>query len=103
MAGKADLSQCTTAWLLLLLSAKIAAFLDDHQVFIMDWSDASQVPLAEGQFDLSDYIDYCIRIFEPLGPVLHVVAVCQPVVAFWQPLPAWNPMFIRWCRARPRF
>jgi poly(3-hydroxybutyrate) depolymerase len=63
-----------------LLRGTVAAFLEDHQVFITDWSDAKQVPLAEGQFDLSDYIDYCIAIFESLGPDLHVVAVCQPVV-----------------------
>jgi poly(3-hydroxybutyrate) depolymerase len=63
-----------------LLRGTVAAFLDDHQVLITDWSDARQVPLAEGQFDLSDYIDYCIAIFESLGPDLHVVAVCQLVV-----------------------
>jgi poly(3-hydroxybutyrate) depolymerase len=63
-----------------LLRGTVAAFLDSHQVFITDWSDAKQVPLFEGQFDLSDYVDYCIRMFEALGPDLHVMAVCQPAV-----------------------
>ena len=63
-----------------LLRSTVAAFLDDHQVFITDWHDAKQVPLTEGRFDLSDYIDCCIAIFEALGPDLHVLAVCQPVV-----------------------
>ncbi len=63
-----------------LLRGTVAAFLDSHQVFITDWSDAKQVHLSEGRFDLSDYVDYCIAMFEALGPDLHVMAVCQPAV-----------------------
>jgi poly(3-hydroxybutyrate) depolymerase len=63
-----------------LLRGTVAAFLDSHQVFITDWSDAKQVPQSEGRFDLSDYVDYCISMFATLGPDLHVMAVCQPAV-----------------------
>src|SRR4051812_39071425 len=63
-----------------LLRGTVAAFLDTHQVFITDWADAKQVPLSAGRFDLDDYIDYCIAMFEALGPDLHVMAVCQPSV-----------------------
>src|SRR5215213_296848 len=63
-----------------LLRGTVEAFLPTHQVFITDWVDARQVPLAEGRFDLDDYIDYLIAIFQALGPNLHVVAVCQPSV-----------------------
>jgi poly(3-hydroxybutyrate) depolymerase len=63
-----------------LLRGTVAAFLDSHQVFITDWSDAKQVALKEGQFDLSDYVDYCLAMFAVLGPNLHVMAVCQPAV-----------------------
>jgi poly(3-hydroxybutyrate) depolymerase len=63
-----------------LLRGTVAAFLDSHQVFITDWSDAKRVPQSEGLFDLSDYVDYCIAMFEALGPDLHVMAVCQPAV-----------------------
>ncbi|CAX17060.1 polyhydroxybutanoate depolymerase (plasmid) [Methylorubrum extorquens DM4] len=63
-----------------LLRGTVAAFLDTHQVFITDWADAKQVPLAAGRFDLDDYIDYCMAMFEALGPDLHVMAVCQPSV-----------------------
>jgi len=63
-----------------LLRGTVAAFLDSHQVFITDWADAKDVPLSEGQFDLSDYVDYCLAMFETLGPDLHVMAVCQPAV-----------------------
>jgi polyhydroxyalkanoate depolymerase len=63
-----------------LLRGTVAAFLNSHQVFITDWSDARDVPVAEGTFDLSDYVDYCMDIFQALGPELHVMAVCQPAV-----------------------
>lgn len=63
-----------------LLRGTVEAFLDSHQVFITDWSDAKQVPASEDQFDLSDYVDYCISMFNVLGPDLHVMAVCQPAV-----------------------
>src|SRR6195952_4497133 len=63
-----------------LLRGTVAAFLDTHQVFITDWADAKQVPLSAGRFDLDDYIDYCIAMFEALRPDLHVMAVCQPSV-----------------------
>ncbi|MFJ7441343.1 polyhydroxyalkanoate depolymerase [Methylorubrum thiocyanatum] len=63
-----------------LLRGTVAAFLDTHQVFITDWADAKQVPLSAGRFDLDDYIDYCMAMFEALGPDLHVMAVCQPSV-----------------------
>src|ERR1700712_937523 len=63
-----------------LLRGTVAAFLDTHQVFITDWTDAKEVPLSAGCFDLDDYVDYCIAIFEALGPDLHVMAVCQPSV-----------------------
>ena len=63
-----------------LLRGTVDAFLPNHQVFITDWADARQVPLAAGRFNLDDYIDYLISIFQALGPDLHVVAVCQPSV-----------------------
>ncbi|CAO4182618.1 polyhydroxyalkanoate depolymerase [Methylorubrum populi] len=63
-----------------LLRGTVEAFLPSHQVFITDWSDARQVPLASGRFGLDEYIDTCIALFEALGPDLHVTAVCQPSV-----------------------
>lgn len=63
-----------------LLRGTVSAFLDTHQVFITDWEDARDIPLTEGHFDLDSYIDYCIAMFEALGPDLHVAAVCQPSV-----------------------
>ena len=54
--------------------------LPGHDVYITDWIDARMVPLADGSFDLDDYIDYLIAIHHHLGPGVHVMAVCQPSV-----------------------
>ena len=63
-----------------LLKGTVASLLERHDVYLTDWRDASQVPLAEGPFDLDDYIDTVIAFFEELGPGTHVIAVCQPSV-----------------------
>jgi poly(3-hydroxybutyrate) depolymerase len=63
-----------------LLRGTVEAFLPTHEVYITDWIDARMVPMSEGHFDLNDYIDYMIEIFELIGPDVHVMAVCQPSV-----------------------
>ena len=63
-----------------LLRGTVEAFLPNHDVYITEWQDARMVPLAEGPFDLDDYIDYVISILHFLGGDVHVVAVCQPSV-----------------------
>jgi poly(3-hydroxybutyrate) depolymerase len=63
-----------------LLRGTVETFLPTHQVMITDWTDARMVPLAEGSFDLDDYIDYLKAMFRHFGPDLHVMAVCQPAV-----------------------
>jgi poly(3-hydroxybutyrate) depolymerase len=63
-----------------LLRGTVEAFLPDAEVYITDWTDARQVPLTSGTFDLDSYIDYVIEILQFLGPETHVIAVCQPSV-----------------------
>jgi poly(3-hydroxybutyrate) depolymerase len=63
-----------------LLRGTVEAFLPTHDVYITDWVDARSVPLSDGKFDMDDYIQYLIEIFEFLGPETHVMAVCQPSV-----------------------
>jgi poly(3-hydroxybutyrate) depolymerase len=62
-----------------LLRGTVEAFLPGHEVYITDWTDARMVP-ATLTFDLDDYIDHLIAIFQMLGPDTHVMAVCQPAV-----------------------
>ena len=63
-----------------LLRGTVEAFLPNHEVYITDWQSARSVPLADGRFDLDDYIDYIISMLHMLGGDVHVVAVCQPSV-----------------------
>jgi poly(3-hydroxybutyrate) depolymerase len=61
-----------------LLRGTVQAFLQDHDVYITDWSNARNVPMLEGRFDFHDYIDHVRDMMRALGPRPHVVAVCQP-------------------------
>lgn len=63
-----------------LLRGTVERMLPKHDVFITDWRDAKLVPLADGGFDLDDYIDYLIEFLEAIGPGAHMLAVCQPAV-----------------------
>ena len=61
-----------------LLRGTVEAFLQDHDVYISDWSNARDVPMLDGRFDFHDYIDHVRFMLRALGPRPHVVAVCQP-------------------------
>ncbi len=63
-----------------LLRGTVETFLPDHEVYITDWQDARNVPLAAGTFDLDDYIDTMRDMFRHFGGDVHVFAVCQPSV-----------------------
>jgi poly(3-hydroxybutyrate) depolymerase len=63
-----------------LLRGTVRTMLANHDVYVTDWVDAKMVPLAEGRFDLDDYIDYLISMLHRLGGGVHVMAVCQPAV-----------------------
>jgi poly(3-hydroxybutyrate) depolymerase len=63
-----------------LLRGTLERMLERHVVYITDWADAKLVPVAEGRFDLDDYIDYLIAFLEYVGPGAHMMAVCQPSV-----------------------
>jgi poly(3-hydroxybutyrate) depolymerase len=63
-----------------LLRGTVEAFLATHRVYVTDWTDARMAPLALGGFDLDDYVDYLRAMLEHLGPGVHTLGVCQPVV-----------------------
>jgi poly(3-hydroxybutyrate) depolymerase len=63
-----------------LLRGTVEAMLPHADVYVTDWIDARDVPVAEGSFDLDDYIDYLFDMLALLGPDAHVMAVCQPSV-----------------------
>jgi poly(3-hydroxybutyrate) depolymerase len=61
-----------------LLRSTVEAFLPDHEVFVASWADAREVPIADGRFDLNDYIEYVREMIQVVGPQAHVVGICQP-------------------------
>ena len=67
-----------------LLRGTVERMLPLADVYITDWRDAKLVPLADGRFDLDDYIDYLVAFLEHIGtegdPRAHMLAVCQPSV-----------------------
>jgi poly(3-hydroxybutyrate) depolymerase len=63
-----------------LLRGTVEAMLPDHDIYITDWQNARDVPLALGKFDLEDYITYVMDFVRKLGPETHLLAVCQPAV-----------------------
>jgi poly(3-hydroxybutyrate) depolymerase len=63
-----------------LLRDTVKALLQDHKVFITDWTDARMVPLTDGAFHLDDYVEYVQEFIRFIGPNVHVISVCQPTV-----------------------
>jgi polyhydroxyalkanoate depolymerase len=63
-----------------LVRETVRTLLRDHDVYLTDWHNARDIPLAEGRFGFDEYTDHLIRFLEHLGPGAHVVAVCQPCV-----------------------
>ncbi len=64
-----------------LVRETCAALLADHDVYVTDWIDARNVPLAHGAFSLADYVSDLRGFLRALDAKnLHVLAVCQPTV-----------------------
>jgi poly(3-hydroxybutyrate) depolymerase len=63
-----------------LLRGTVEVMLPDHDVYITDWKNARDIPLAEGRFGLQEFTDHLIRFLGVIGPGSHIVAVCQPAV-----------------------
>ena len=63
-----------------LLRGTVRTLLADHDVYITDWHNARDVPLADGPFGFDDYVDHLVQFLGAMGEGSHVVAVCQPAV-----------------------
>ncbi|WP_041368391.1 polyhydroxyalkanoate depolymerase [Methylocella silvestris] len=64
-----------------LLKATVKTMLQHHDVYITDWRNIRDIPIAEGEFSFDTYVDHVIDFLRVMGPRSHVVAVCQPCVA----------------------
>jgi poly(3-hydroxybutyrate) depolymerase len=63
-----------------LLRDTVRSLLQDHKVYITDWTDARMVPEQAGAFHLDDYVHYVQEFIRHIGPDVHVISVCQPTV-----------------------
>src|SRR3712207_3939973 len=63
-----------------LIRPTIRTLLSDHDVYVIDWHNARDIPAEHGPFGLDEYIDHVMEALRHLGPDTHVVAVCQPAV-----------------------
>ncbi|MFC5950951.1 polyhydroxyalkanoate depolymerase [Pseudonocardia lutea] len=61
-----------------LLRPTVRMLLSDHDVYVLDWHNARDVPVEEGRFGLDEYIDHVLAAMRHLGPGHHALAVCQP-------------------------
>jgi poly(3-hydroxybutyrate) depolymerase len=64
-----------------LLRDTVRTVLQDHDVYVTDWHNVRDVPLAAGRFSLDEYTEHIIHFLAAMGPNANVIAVCQPCVA----------------------
>jgi poly(3-hydroxybutyrate) depolymerase len=83
-----------------LLRGTVERLLPTADVYITDWRDAKLVPLAEGYFDLDDYVDYLVEFLDLIGTKTgerpHLLAVCQPAVPAFAATALMNEDKSRW-------
>ncbi|HUG21116.1 polyhydroxyalkanoate depolymerase [Piscinibacter sp.] len=63
-----------------LLRDTVMSLLQQHKVYITDWTDARMVPIDKGPFHLDDYVGYMQEFIRHVGPEVNVISVCQPTV-----------------------
>ncbi|MSO73500.1 MAG: polyhydroxyalkanoate depolymerase [Rhodospirillaceae bacterium] len=63
-----------------LLRGTVQTLLPDYDVFLTDWHNARDIPVAAGPFGFDEYIAHIIDFLEAVGPGSHMIAVCQPCV-----------------------
>ncbi len=61
-----------------LLRGTVETLLPDNDVYITDWRNAREAPLAAGAFGFDEYVSHVIAFLEAIGPGAHLISVCQP-------------------------
>jgi len=64
-----------------LLRETVRTMLPEHDVYITDWHNARDVPLAAGRFGFDEYVEHIMHFLGHIGPGAHLMAICQPCVA----------------------
>src|SRR5262249_21186390 len=55
-----------------LLRDTVRTMLQGHEVYITDWHNVRDVPLAAGRFGLDEYTAHVIQFLEAIGPGAHL-------------------------------
>jgi poly(3-hydroxybutyrate) depolymerase len=63
-----------------LMRDTLAGLLPDHDLFLMEWANARDVPVAEGRFALEDNIAYVMDFVRRFGGDVHLLGLCQSCV-----------------------
>jgi polyhydroxyalkanoate depolymerase len=63
-----------------LLRGTVQTLLADNDVYITDWRNARDTPVAAGAFGFDEYVAHVIAFLEAIGPGAHLLGVCQPCV-----------------------
>jgi poly(3-hydroxybutyrate) depolymerase len=63
-----------------LLRETVRTMLADHDVYVTDWHNARDVPVAAGRFGCDEYVEHIVGFLEAIGPGAHLMAICQPCV-----------------------
>ena len=61
-----------------LLRGTVATLLPENDVYITDWRNAREAPVAAGDFGFDEYVEHVISFMETIGPGAHLLGVCQP-------------------------
>jgi poly(3-hydroxybutyrate) depolymerase len=61
-----------------LLRGTVETLLPDNDVYITDWRNARDAPVADGAFGFDEYVEHVISFLETIGPGNHLMSVCQP-------------------------
>jgi polyhydroxyalkanoate depolymerase len=61
-----------------LLRNTVEVLLPDNDVYITDWKNAREAPLAAGAFGFDEYVAHIVSFLETIGPGAHLIGVCQP-------------------------
>ncbi len=61
-----------------LIRQTVIGLLPHADVYVAEWRNARDIPLAEGKFDVEDYTLYLADYIKLIGPNVHVIAICQP-------------------------
>jgi len=64
-----------------LLRETVRTMLPEHDVYLTDWHNARDIPLAAGRFGFDEYVEHVMDFLGDIGPGAHLMAICQPCVA----------------------